>query len=857
MNQAAFSVGKGIPRIEAAEKATGRARYCGDLKLAGMLHAKLLRSPHAHARVTGIDASKALSMPGVRAVASIQEVPKVVQYWFFLRSKKKERQMYLRDNIVRFVGDPVLAVAADDEETAEEAISRVRVTYERLEPLFDPAEAIAKSGISIHEKGNVAFRVSKQFGDMEQGFRDADLIVENRYRTSKQKHTPLEPIGTCLADYGPDGRLTVYSSTQLPHWSQMYLSGAMEIPMNRVRVVKPFTGGAFGGRCGLIHGLEMMSCWLSRKAGRPVRMSFSRREELTATESRHPMTIDLRTGVTRDGRLVANEIRILADVGGYGTHYIGVIADCLSTGVGLYNIPNVDFQAAAAFTNTCLCGAFRGYGNSQMNFAQESQMDTIAGELGMDPVAFRLKNYRRKGEIDPVFNDEIRSNGLEECLAKGAEVFEWNRERTPEFRTGSVKKGRGMAVLLHGTGAAKGLPDPASATVMIQADGTVSLLTAAADDGQGNRTALAQIASEVLGIEMERIGLSPTDTSVTPLDGGTHGSRQTYCGGLAVKKAAEKARERILGFAAAELGVPAERLEIERSRIFDRDDPERRISVPDLMRKTQITDMGLCEQIVETSSGVAPAMPGYYGADFAEVEVDTDTGEVRVLRLTGAFDVGRAINPRVRRRADHRRRRHGHRMGPDRGSCPQEGQNPERKPHGLPAPAVHGRAQARFHHRGIQRAHGPLRRQGHRRGQHGLRGLGHCQCRLRCRGRQGPGAPHHPGEDPGRPGRMRLTGGRVFIRSSGRKPLVVRGAAAKGLSSSWRKGTGCVRCDDDYDNDNEGKPRHGSTGCSAQPGRKDKDLSKPFLEGDGPLRTEPGTDPAAKARTLVPLGHAV
>ncbi|MBN2123686.1 MAG: molybdopterin-dependent oxidoreductase, partial [Deltaproteobacteria bacterium] len=371
----------------------------------------------------------------------------------------------------------------------------------------------------------------------------------------------------------------------------------------------------------------------------------NRREEFIATESRHPMTIDLKTGVTGDGVLVANEIRILADVGGYGTHYIGVIADCLSTGVGLYRIPNVDFQAAAVFTNTSLCGAFRGYGNPQMNFAQESQMDMIADNLGMDPVEFRRKNYRRLGEIDPIFNDEIRSNGLEECLDKGAKVFGWKDKRDSKAEKGSIRKGRGMAVLLHGTGAAKGLPDPASATVMINADGTVDLVTAAADDGQGNRTALAQIASEVLGIEMGKIGLSSTDTAVTPLDGGTHGSRQTYCGGLAVQKASEKARERILEYAAGELGAPRERLEIRSGVIYERENPDNRISVADLMRKTQITDMNLCEQIVETFSGVAPSMPGYYGANFAEVEVDTDTGQVRVTRLTGAFDVGRAINP--------------------------------------------------------------------------------------------------------------------------------------------------------------------------------------------------------------------
>ena len=645
MDNQTVIVGKSVPKIDSVEKATGRAKYGPDLHVDGMLHAKLLRSPHAHARVTGIDASEALRMPGVRAMATIEEVPKVINYWFFLRTAKKQKQMYLLDNVVRFVGDPVLALAAEDEETAEEAVSRIQVRYEPLETLFDPREALKGAGVSIHEKGNVIFRASKQFGDTEKGFKEADLILENQFHTSKQKQTPLEPIGTCLADYAFDGNLTIYSSTQLPHWCQMYLAGLMDLPMNRVRLIKPYTGGAFGGRCGLIHGLEPMCCWLSRKAGRPVKMSFTRREEFIGTESRHPMTIDLKTGVKNDGTLVANEIRILADVGAYGTHYIGVIADCLSTGVGLYDIPNVDFQAAVVHTNTSPCGAFRGYGNPQMNFAQESQMDMIADKLGMDPVELRRKNYRRLGEIDPVFNDEIRSNGLEECMDKGSSVFGWKDKPEEDPENGSLRKGRGMAVLLHGTGAAGALPDPASATIMINADGTVNLMTAAADDGQGNRTVLAQIASEILGIEFEKIVLSATDTAVTPLDGGTHGSRQTYCGGNAVYRVAEQARQRLCEFAAKELDVPPERLEIQHSTIFDKDNPEAKVSLPDLMRKIQITDMSLCHQIVETFSGVAPSMPGYYGANFAEVEVDTQTGQVRVLRLTGAFDVGRAINP--------------------------------------------------------------------------------------------------------------------------------------------------------------------------------------------------------------------
>jgi xanthine dehydrogenase molybdenum-binding subunit len=400
------------------------------------------------------------------------------------------------------------------------------VEYEPLSALHDPFKAMEETDVKIHSRGNVAFKVNKVYGDIHQGFKKADIVIENRYRTSKQKHAALEPFGTCVAHYQSNGKLTVYSSTQLPHWSRHYLAGALDLPLNKVRVIKPPTGGSFGGRCGLIHGLEVMCSWLSRRTGRPVRMSFTREEDFIATETRHPMTIRMKTGATRDGIITANEVEIVSDVGGYGTHYIGVIADCLSTGVGLYKIPNYSFSATAVFTNKSPGGALRGYGNPQMNFAQESQMDIMAEKLAMDPLELRLKNYRQLGEIDPVLNEEIRSNGLKECLEKGAASSGWEKKRRQKPTKATRKRGIGLSIMLHGTGAGKALPDPAAATVMINADGSVNLVTAAADEGQGNRTVLAQIASETLGIEFDKISVSETDTETTPLDCGTHGSRK-------------------------------------------------------------------------------------------------------------------------------------------------------------------------------------------------------------------------------------------------------------------------------------------------------------------------------------------
>jgi CO/xanthine dehydrogenase Mo-binding subunit len=243
-----IAVGKSVQRIDAIDKVTGSARYATDIKLENMLHGGLLRSPHAHARVKHIDTSAAEKLPGLRAVATILEVPKVIEYWFSLRTEKKKKQMFLRDNVVRFIGDPVLAVAADDQQTADKALSLVKVAYEPRPALCDPFEAMAENKVKIHSRGNVAFKVHKEYGDTLQGFKTADIIIENTYRTSKQKHATLEPFGTCIAHYRSNGKLTVYSSTQLPHWSRHYLAGALDLPLNRVRVIKPHTGGAFGGR---------------------------------------------------------------------------------------------------------------------------------------------------------------------------------------------------------------------------------------------------------------------------------------------------------------------------------------------------------------------------------------------------------------------------------------------------------------------------------------------------------------------------------------------------------------------------------------------------------------------------------
>jgi xanthine dehydrogenase molybdenum-binding subunit len=644
MKDELFVVGKNVPKADAFDIVTGRAKYCTDLVKDGMLYAKLLRSPHPHAKIIDIDVSKAEKYPGVRAIVTIFEAPKVAGAIGFLMSPKGRKNLYILDSIVRFIGDPVAAIAADSEKIADEALSLIDVKYEILPAFFDPTEAIKEGAVKIHKDGNIAYHLVQNFGDITKGFKEADYVIENRFTTSKQKHVAMEPFSSCLADFNLNGRLTVYSSTQRPHISKLYLAGALGISFNKVRIIKPYTGGAFGGRDYLIHGLEVMCSFLSRKSGKPVKMSFTREEDFEATESRHPFIIDLKTGVNRDGILTAIDMTAIMNVGAYGAHAVGVLTNAMAMTSLYYRCPNIRFQGQSVYTNTSLCGAFRSYGNPQINFALESQMDMIAEKLKIDPVELRLRNYRGLGEVDPISNMKIQSDGMKDCLLKGAKKFGWKQNKYKD-KGGVLKRGVGMSYLAHQSGARWAIPDPASAIIMFNTDGSVNLVIAAADDGQGNRTVLAQIAAEELGINYEQISFSDVDTDMTPIDSGTHASRQTYAGGIAVRKAAAEAKKKLLNFAAPKLKTKQENLNINKGLIFDINNPSNNISIGSLLTTLEFEDKSCGKQIIGVATGVAPGWAPIYGINFAEVCVDTDTGEVQITKMVFAFDVGKAINP--------------------------------------------------------------------------------------------------------------------------------------------------------------------------------------------------------------------
>jgi xanthine dehydrogenase molybdenum-binding subunit len=647
MREELLVVGKNLPKFDATDKAIGKARYCIDLNLDEMLYAKLLRSPYPHAKVIDINISKAEKYPGVRAITTIFETPKVVGAIGHLTTAKGRESLIICDNVVRFIGDPIAAVAADNEKIAEEALSLIEIKYDILSAIFDPAESLKTESIKIHKEGNIPYHFVETFGDVNKSFKEADYILQNTYTTSKQKHAALEPFGSCIAYFDSNERLTVYSSSQRPHIIKLYLARALDIPMNKVRIIKPYTGGAFGGRDYLIHGLEVMCSFLSRKCGKTVKMSFTREEDFEATESRHPFIIDLKTGVNKDGILAAIDVHAVMNVGAYGAHAVGVIRNAMTIATLLYRCP-VRFEGSSVYTNTSLCGAFRSYGNPQINFALESQMDIIAEKLNLDPVELRLKNYRGLGEVDPVGGLKIQSDGMKECLLKGSKKFGWKgkwKGKIRNIRDGVLRRGVGMSCLVHPSGARFAIPDPAAAIVMLNTDGSVNLVTAAADDGQGNRTVLAQIAAEELGTNLERISISAVDTDTTPIDSGTHASRQTYAGGIAVRQAALDAKNKLLSTASQKLNIEPTLLNIKNGEIYEIKRPANKISVADLLTSIEFEDKSNCKQVIGVSTGVAPGWAPTYGANFAEVEVDTDTGEVKVIKMVFAFDVGKAINP--------------------------------------------------------------------------------------------------------------------------------------------------------------------------------------------------------------------
>lgn len=651
-------IGQRVPRVDAREKVSGRAVYTGDITMPHMLVGKVLRSPYAHANIVRLDTSKARALPGVKAVLTYEDTPKIP--WNSAGFPPSPGAILMEDQFiltdkVRYVGDGIAAIAAVDEETANRALELIEVDYEILPALMDVEQAMAEGAPLIHaSEKNIMAHMPVVIGNVEEGFAEADYVFEERYYVPKVYQVSMEPCGVSLAAPDMDNRVTIWTSTQMPHLVRGITAHALGLNIGQVRIIKPAVGGAFGSRLGVVN--EPIAALLALKTGRPVMLKYSREESFLATESRHPITMILKTGVKNDGTFTARQMTAYIDGGAYVTHTPSFAGPVAGWFLAMYKSPNIKVDNFSVYTNSTQCGAFRGYGNPQVVFAVESQIDDIAAKLGMDPLEIRLKNHPCAGEVWTWSNWIIESCGLEEAIAKGAKAINWAEKRKNEgYRSGAdaqgtgnpaaKKRGVGMGYMMHVSGARPMLHETSAAVLKINEDGSANLIYSNSDCGQGSGTALTQIAAEELGIPYENVLITKAaDTDVAGFDIGSHASRQAYSGGNVVKKAALAAKQKMLAMAAEILQVPATELVVRDGHIFTQNS-DKSISVAEVSHQAHFGAHG--HQIIGVASEEPAGNPPVYAAQFAEVEVDTETGVIEVLKVVAAHDVGTAINPAV------------------------------------------------------------------------------------------------------------------------------------------------------------------------------------------------------------------
>jgi putative selenate reductase molybdopterin-binding subunit len=658
-------VGKPEVKVDAVKLVKGKPVFADDFDLPGMLHAAMLTSPYAHARIKRIDASKARALPGVHAVLTYQDIPRVIyasggQTW---PNPHPWDQVSL-DSKVRHVGDRVAVVAAESPEIAREALKLIEVEYEVLPAVFDPLETMKPGAPIIHDEPdavgiadaehNIAVKIHAAVGDVEKALAESDYVFERTYRVHQVQQASIEPH-VVITYWDEDERLVIRTSTQVPFHVRRMIAPLIGLPVKRIRVIKPRIGGGFGGKQEML--IEDLCAHLTIATGRPVRFEYTREQEFTSARSRHPMVITFRAGVMRDGTLHALDMHTVSNTGAYGTHGLTVCSVAGLRGLATYRCNNLRFDAQVVYTNIPTPGAFRGYGAPQGEFALESLMEEIADALNLDPVEFRLKNAVRSGDPIPITAalgegesgrqpQIVQSCGLEQCVTQGAAAIAWDRRGDPAWRVDPkrpyIRRGLGMAVCMHGT-AIPGL-DMGAASVKMNDDGSFNVLVGGTDLGTGSDTVLAQIAAETLGVPLNDIIIYSSDTDFTPFDTGAYASSTTYISGGAVKKAAEQVREQILERAKMMLQLETtEGLRLHDRRVIAPDG--RSVTLADIaLNSLHVTDQ---KQIMATASHMSLHSPPPFGAQYAEVEVDTQTGQVTVTKLVMAVDCGTAINPRT------------------------------------------------------------------------------------------------------------------------------------------------------------------------------------------------------------------
>ncbi|HEX4562257.1 MAG TPA: molybdopterin cofactor-binding domain-containing protein [Gemmatimonadales bacterium] len=641
-------VGKALRKVDAVGKVTGTLKYADDLFLPRMLYGKLLRSPHPHARIVSIDTSQALALAGVKAVLTGKDTP----IPFGILPVSQDEHALCPDH-VRFVGDAVAAVAATTEETATAALDLIDVKYELLPSIATPEDAVATAEPRIHDygdSGNLHKLINLEFGDVEEGFAEADHVREDLFFFEGNTHLPMEQHA-CLAEWSADGKVTLWSSTQTPHYVHRALAKVLELAPPRVRVIACPNGGGFGGKSDPFSH-EIVACKLAMLTGRPVKITLTREEVFYCHRGRHPVLMWVKSGVKKDGRITGMHFKSLLDGGGYGsygvasTYYTGALQTVT------YQVQRYKFQGARAFTNKPPCGPKRGHGTPQPRFALEVHLDKIAEDLKLDPADLRLQHLVPPNSLTANYL-RVGSMGLGTCIEKVVAGADWKKK----FRKLPFGKGVGLACSSYISGA--GLPiywnNMPHSGVQLKCDrgGGVTVFCGSTDIGQGSDSILAYITAEVLGIDPFDIRIVTADTDLTPVDLGSYSSRVTLMSGNAALQAAERAREIIAPHAATKLKIPVSEVVFAGGRVFHAEDPEKGMSFAEAVQAAEaaVGTVGTVGSYTPPKSpgryrgaGVGPSPAYSYSAAIAEVDVDAETGIVRVPKIWVAHDVGRCIN---------------------------------------------------------------------------------------------------------------------------------------------------------------------------------------------------------------------
>jgi len=554
---------------------------------------------------------------------------------------------------VRYIGDEIAAVAAVDEDTAQEALDLIQVDFEELQGVFDPVEAMKPGAPIIHDsvENNISKEIHLECGDIEAGFASADLILEETFSTQAQAHCSLE-THCCAAVCEPNGQIKIWVSTQAPHALRQRLSDILGVDASKIHVITPFVGGGFGSKIDL-DPAQAISVLLAKKSGKPVQISNTRKEQFVATRIRHPTVSELKFGVKRDGTIMAKQARVIMDNGAYNSHGPAVLAYHNAMFSTLYRMQNIKYEGYLVYTNKNWGGACRGYGDPQTSFAQEVMMDMLAEELNMDPIELRLKNANNPNEIT-ANRVRITSCGLKECLTQAKEASKWSKKR----KTKSKYRGLGVASMIYTGGGSIGSGyNFSGATMQMNADGSLHLLMGALDIGQGSNTVLTQMAAEIMGVDPETIRLTTADTDTTFPCMGTFGSRVTFCAGNAVTQAANGLKQQVWANAAEMLEANSEDLEAKDRKIFVKGSPSKAVSYAEVgaasfyKKKEPLVAHGyyngpeVSEDFDPISYRGYPSPALVFATHIAEVEVDPGTGRVDVIDFVAAHDVGKAINP--------------------------------------------------------------------------------------------------------------------------------------------------------------------------------------------------------------------